>query len=79
MPERVGVAMSITFFSNVEDSLLFTRVKDRLSQDTPAIAHLVIKILTAYGFNAADYCVLIADRRTAAIIKDRLVRDVLPA
>ncbi len=79
MGDRRGVAMGITFFPNVEDSLLTVRVKDRLANDTPAIAQLVIRILTAYGFNAADYCVLIADRRTAAIIKDRLVRDVLPA
>lgn len=79
MPERRPVIMPITFYPNVADSILTVRVKDRLAQDTPTIAQLVIRILTAHGFNAADYCVLIADRRTAAIIKDRLVRDVLPA
>jgi hypothetical protein len=79
MGDRRGVIMPITFFPNVEDALLTVKVKDRLAQDTPLVAQLVIKVLTAHGFNAADYAVIIADRRTAAIIKDRLVRDVLPA
>lgn len=74
-----AIALPITFYPSAADSLHTVRIKDRLALDTPLIAELVIKVLAAHGINAANYSVLIADRRTAAIIKDRLVRDTLPA
>jgi hypothetical protein len=79
MPRRaIAIAMPITFYPAARDALLTVRVKDRLARDTPLIAERVIKVLLAHGFNPAEYAVLIADVRTAAIVKDRLVRDVLP-
>lgn len=79
MPERRTVLMPITFYPSLGDKLLTLRVHESLSRDTPLIAQLVIKVLEAHGYVAGEYAVIIADKRTAAIIKDRLVRDVLPA